>query len=1513
MLESALSRRRFVQTAAVGAAATASSWLWQSAPAAYAAESARTRAAGLVDRLVLGDEDSETAHALITDGSSVVTGGNAVKARVATPLDPATVRGGELRFTMKTDPSAQNYLTLKLWGEDSSAYTTLAYLNGEQIGFRRNSDYEPFSFGFSKPVPGRFYYSTVMLPIEMTTGREQVEITLRTYDGGYSGKVTSNSRGYYAVYTHTAGLLDVSGEDLPSYTPPASTPADLSDDEKQQLIDDLRATQINIFNILSANVDASASGNMSIVRYVDDLRFYAGALTTDWCPATTAAERKTALLRLFKCVDNHVKDYYGNTGLVLRGGHQGDWGGYYGALGEALYIAENVIADDDIYGQDAFTAFLDEEFTTGTENGNTSLKDVDFDGSTLTRRAAWGRCLKANFDFARARLSYIYNQVLYTYEGAWEAHEGLRVIGSSFYEGRARSHAILGEALGFVPFLGEEVLVGPDGEDLDLYHSLFYHDTQARFTDDFVQIVGKGLAKSKLDADGEIVRRLPYGKHYTGITAAGLTRENTYVGNYGEEASRYCGEYFFKTLGHKGDEQLNDDILKLTLTNLHARGFTRYAGADDAGENRLMRTEGFIDERNIYVPGIPGYSTRSNWGQSLFLAAVEAHMKSDPGRYAGSEWTEYRGYAAEAVGFTQQQLADHQYFNHFDYVTAWPKVDLRIAETWAYLKTREPAGKVLPQTDFGAYSSTEISALGVNPDDYRQFAWVDIDNMFVSLRDGDLRIFGSLFVQNRGVAGSGRLHVIAPTYEHIVQLHTNGLFQHRDYWARTDNIDADFMEDIGTGDNWAPQALAGEICPIAYQPGVGTVQRENFEADTPYSGYTDFLTARYGSYLFGVNTTRKDYGNKQTYQLAVPTSHRGSTILDLVSGKKLKISDGKVSVAPFTAVILRLSEGTTEVLLPSVVRYAAALPGDNDIGLTWTSTAGAESYTIKRATRESGDYETVASGVKGLYWSDTKAKRGRTYYYSVTAVNSAGRGWASWRAEATLAAPTSANLLGTCWRDDRLGSQTKGRSSVSGATISIAGGNGTGLGKGDDYRVDSRDIEDSLLFVSRVLAGSGSVTARVDDRRGALTGLMLRDKIDANTRYLYFGVDADGKLVLGNRDRDSRHDWQDQVRSPRSADVSDFSAADYPYLRLTRDYQTHQVVAFASPEGSTWTYVGSMLMPLPYAVHAGVAASGDATLATVKVQDARNGALLPYIAARTDDKATVAWNKPEDAVGFTLYRTTDAETAATDPLKSPVGWDKVATDTRERSWTQKELRHGRRWFKVSASLSDGGSAVSADSVVAVAETLAQVLATARRTDASAYMEDSYTAFTAELDRIETEGANSGADLDALIDAVYASYDLLESNRKLVVGAIRSLRAVALPTYYAAYGSDALGVLSQVTTASGDTAKEQATFTVVAGLADSAGFSFRSADGRYLRHSGFRIRLDTNNNSSLFAQDATFHAVTGSGDDQAVRLMSHNFPTRCVRHRNYQLWVDEYDSTNSLLQSDSSFIPLPPSF
>jgi Alpha-L-arabinofuranosidase B (ABFB) domain len=101
----------------------------------------------------------------------------------------------------------------------------------------------------------------------------------------------------------------------------------------------------------------------------------------------------------------------------------------------------------------------------------------------------------------------------------------------------------------------------------------------------------------------------------------------------------------------------------------------------------------------------------------------------------------------------------------------------------------------------------------------------------------------------------------------------------------------------------------------------------------------------------------------------------------------------------------------------------------------------------------------------------------------------------------------------------------------------------------------------------------------------------------------------------------------------------------------------------------------------------------------------------------------------------------------------------------------------------------------------------------------------------------------------------------------------------------------------------------ATFTVTAGLSDGNGYSLRAADGRYLRHYNFRLRLDANDGSTTFSKDATFIARPGSAGG-SVSLESYNFPGRYIRHRNFELWVDPYQDSD-IFRADSSVTAVSP--
>jgi hypothetical protein len=122
-------------------------------------------------------------------------------------------------------------------------------------------------------------------------------------------------------------------------------------------------------------------------------------------------------------------------------------------------------------------------------------------------------------------------------------------------------------------------------------------------------------------------------------------------------------------------------------------------------------------------------------------------------------------------------------------------------------------------------------------------------------------------------------------------------------------------------------------------------------------------------------------------------------------------------------------------------------------------------------------------------------------------------------------------------------------------------------------------------------------------------------------------------------------------------------------------------------------------------------------------------------------------------------------------------------------------------------------------------------------------------------------------------------------------------------------SATLGVLAPLSNTSSAAARQQATFDVVPGLADPKCFSFRSRDGRYLRHASWRLRLNANEGTNLFQADATFCVRPGS-TATALYLESANYPGWLLRRRGSELWVDRSDGTTAFL-ADCTFRIRPP--
>ncbi len=90
----------------------------------------------------------------------------------------------------------------------------------------------------------------------------------------------------------------------------------------------------------------------------------------------------------------------------------------------------------------------------------------------------------------------------------------------------------------------------------------------------------------------------------------------------------------------------------------------------------------------------------------------------------------------------------------------------------------------------------------------------------------------------------------------------------------------------------------------------------------------------------------------------------------------------------------------TPLSVPPVPTGLSATPGDKQISLTWTASAGGTSYNVKRGATSGGPYTTLSSPV-GTSYSDTGLSDGTKYFYVVSAVNSAGESGNSSEAAAT--------------------------------------------------------------------------------------------------------------------------------------------------------------------------------------------------------------------------------------------------------------------------------------------------------------------------------------------------------------------------------------------------------------------------------------------------------------------------------------------------------------------------------
>lgn len=1003
------------------------------------------------------------------------------------PTNPPSRFSQEISFTLKVDGEKQNYISLKL--HSSERYTPIfLYIDGKQLGYAKCGDFEALNLCYGKFKPESYFYVTTAIPLWYTKGKTELEVTLRqaeAYDTLY--EVHGTIFEAYSTVTPTF--------DLPSCEAPLlqKKSRDYTPDDINTLSNLYIDTQVEFFN--NSLTKLRNGEKLSITKYVEEFRHFCMMLFEPYCPLSDKSE---AVRLIANCINLYVKDYFENPKTLLHNAHQSDWGGYYGELGQGLYIIEKLI--DKAWFEDYLASSFD---------------------AVLTKREAWEICLKANFDFASSRQSYIYNQTYYTYEGAWKAMAGLGVIESRYYIGKEKCDLILKEALGLAPWKGEHILFDKTGRELDLYHCLFNHDRNAQFTDDYINIVCTGEAVQGVDENGEFLRRKPYGENYISLTHRALSRENGYVGNYGETCN-YLPEWVYRTFNH-GDLELSDLILKAALENINSRMYMRYQGADEDGFSIMLMEQG-IDERNPTLAPKSAYGAIINDKRTLHFASLKRHMDEHSERYTSPEWDKYKLYAQKALDALRQQHRDGHLegvlnslgANYNDF-----KIDRTIKDIFASDLTH-----LLPHTKDA---------------DSKDFAFFDIDNLLLSLRDNDTHIFAELNHRSRGFNGYGRAHIIKGGTHHLTQFKTDGVFTFGGTFIRQQNVNMDFIADSQGSNSYAralkplaefgatPQALCGEEQSITYQKGIGHVLRENYEVDTPYSGYPDVIWAKIDNYFIACNTTRESYENAKTYTLPF-----------LVNGEK-------VTLEPFSYKVVKTDD---DIYLPSSVKVFNALPHQDGVLLSWKASEG-EGYNIYR----NGELLTHTTDT---VYTDTNVDNNHEYSYFITVVNKYGESIPS--PKTTARAEKSDGFIR--------------------AEIGTPHKEGVYFGTGNDYHAKERNIKDSLYFYAKAVFGDMSVFSH--------HSVMARESFSDNARYAYIGFEK-GKIVIRTRSKNTIYTFARKKLSPL---YYEFEKGNFTHIKLLVDKDLHSVAFFAG-DGNNWTLLHREVLPLPNAYYIGSTESED--------------------------------------------------------------------------------------------------------------------------------------------------------------------------------------------------------------------------------------------------------------------------------------------------------------------------------
>lgn len=231
---------------------------------------------------------------------------------------------------------------------------------------------------------------------------------------------------------------------------------------------------------------------------------------------------------------------------------------------------------------------------------------------------------------------------------------------------------------------------------------------------------------------------------------------------------------------------------------------------------------------------------------------------------------------------------------------------------------------------------------------------------------------------------------------------------------------------------------------------------------------------------------------------------------------------------------------------PPAPSNLAAVPGDGQIGLSWSAVPGATSYQVRRWRDDPIQKILVFNGSQTSF-VNTGLTNGLRYSYEVSSVNADGRGPAS--------APVSATVGAQSWTEIDIASW--------GGSHAVSGGTHTVKGSGTDIWNNN----DQFHFSYRTLSGNGTLVARVvsigNTDPWAKAGLMFRETTGGESRNVMVNVTPSNGVLLQKR--------MNPGESTTNTIVSGKAAPQW--LKLERSGNTF--TGYSSTDGANWTRIGS--------------------------------------------------------------------------------------------------------------------------------------------------------------------------------------------------------------------------------------------------------------------------------------------------------------------------------------------------